>query len=280
MDHNFFIILSAIYALSFLALWFYWRYLSYSALRKCRWLLGLAVVLHWGYAGSWFLAKHISLPTNSWESQLVVSAVIGTFAWILSFKKTYIVLDLFLVPVACLGMVIFHFFGQNEISELETSPWLWTHILFAVVGEALFFVSAITSAIYLFVETRLRQRHTGSFLSRYPSLPDFDLFLGELLFSGFICMSLGLFMGLFIANAHWIDGWYFDPKVILAVLTWIVYAIFLILRWRMPSFRGRPSAVYSILGALAVVFLSLGMERVLPTRHLFNPFEIQEQQGP
>ncbi len=270
MIQNFLGILISVYLCAYLALWFYWKYLSYSALKACRWILGLSVVLHWGYAVSWFLAKHISLPSNSWESQLVVSGVIGLFSWILSMKKKYVVLGLFMIPVSLLGVLVFHFWGREEAVLIEISPWLWTHILLTVVGESLFFIGAIISPVYLFVEARLHRRAAGSFLGRYPSLPDFDAILGALVSAGFVCLTLGLFIGFLIARDQWVEHWYFDPKVLVAVLTWIVYALFLLLRYSLPSFRGRSSAWYSMVGALVVVFLSLGMDHFIPTRHIWD----------
>ncbi|MDB5039185.1 MAG: ccsB [Bacteriovoracaceae bacterium] len=241
----------------------YLKKLSYAYLRLGRWFLGLAVALHFGFLLAWFLHKKIYVPSNALESQLAVLALVGFLCWTISVRKTLVFLSALVAPLICIGLIFFQFMVGPNVGATLPNPWLWTHIVLAILGEAFFFFSALISVAYLLVEFQLRRRKATTFFSRVPSLVDFDRILGENLLAGFVLLTLGLILGVFFANEYWTVGWFSDPKVLFALLTWLIYALLLALRAISPVYRGRRSAALSVIGFLGILLLSLGM----PSEH-------------
>jgi ABC-type uncharacterized transport system permease subunit len=249
--------LSYLVALSFF--WLYLRKLSYSFLRYGRWFLGVGVALHWGFLISWFINAKIFVPSNSLESALSVLALAGLISWLLSTQKALIFIMTFTLPLICGGLLVFEFAAIVPQSVSLPNPWLWTHIVLAVLADTFFFFAALISLGYLIMEFQLKRRQAATFFSRLPSLAEFDVILGEALLAGFVLSTLGLLLGLLFAEKYWIGIWILDPKILFSFLVWVLYAALLFLRKLFPAYRGRKSALVALLGCFAILIVSLCM---------------------
>ena len=70
-------------------------------------------------------------------------------------------------------------------------------------------------------------------------------------------MTVGLLSGILWAEQDWVQGWQRDPKVIAALVTWVIYLTLIYLRLA-AGWRGRRAAVVSMIGFLSVLFTFLG----------------------
>ena len=71
-------------------------------------------------------------------------------------------------------------------------------------------------------------------------------------------MTVGLLAGVIWAEKEWVNGWHGDPKVISALVTWVIYLILIYLRVTM-GWRGRRAAFISMLGFISILFTFLGV---------------------
>src|SRR5690606_40417647 len=103
---------------------------------------------------------------------------------------------------------------------------------------------------------------------RLPSLEDLDVFNYKIIAVGFPLLTLGIILGAVWAATAWNRPWGFDPKETWSAITWLIYAIYLHVRY-MAGWGGRSSAIISIIGFLAVLFTYLGVNYLLPGLHSY-----------
>jgi ABC-type transport system involved in cytochrome c biogenesis permease subunit len=131
----------------------------------------------------------------------------------------------------------------------------------------MFFVTFISSIIYLLQERQLKSRKPSQLLFRLPSLGTLDKLFSKFLNSGFLLMTFGLLAGVIWAERDWVNGWYGDPKVVAALITWTIYLILVYLRVA-AGWRGRRAAYISILGFVSMLFTFLGVSN-FGGQHIF-----------
>jgi ABC-type uncharacterized transport system permease subunit len=251
------------YLLSTALLSLYLKRLEYSFLRVGRWILGVSIALHWGMIISGFVKSKIFLPANSLESLIIMLGVAGFLCGILSARKRFIGLVTFALPIISVGLALAGYFENKQSPISLPNPWLWTHIVLSILGDGLLFFASLISLVYVLVDFQLRHRVNVPLFSRQPSLADLDMALGESLLTGFVLLTLGLITGVFFAGKYWAGIWILDPKILFSLLVWVLYALVLGLRRYSAVYRGRRSALLSLVGFLAILFFSL----VIPSEH-------------
>jgi ABC-type uncharacterized transport system permease subunit len=163
-------------------------------------------------------------------------------------------LDWFVMPIVILLLVGAGIFGRTKPHEYVGSTWSWTHRLSAYGGALAFAVAGAVGAMYLIVSRRLRAKtavagpNLGS-LERLEHLTFVSVTLGFALF------TIGLITGL-VEMRHKETQ---PAKILLAFSVWLVYAIVLHSPIN-PSFRGRKTAVLSVIGFLLMVGTIVAVE--------------------
>src|SRR5262249_28171683 len=139
-------------------------------------------------------------------------------------------------------------------SSVMTRGWLFSHITLVFAGYAGLFLSFSASLLYLIQERSLKLKQAGGLLGRLPALEVIDEMGYRALLLGFPCMTIGLILGIVLAQAtyHKID--FLDPKIFLSVLTWAVYLLLVYTRWN-AGWRGRKAA-YLAAGAFVAAVVA------------------------
>lgn len=89
---------------------------------------------------------------------------------------------------------------------------------------------------------------------------------------GFLFLTYGILTGAVWANEAWTTYWGWDPKETWALLTWLFYFAFLVLRARegtAPWRRARLTVLFSAGGLLFVAFTYFGVSFLLPGLHSY-----------
>ncbi|HEY2728671.1 MAG TPA: cytochrome c biogenesis protein CcsA [Polyangia bacterium] len=119
----------------------------------------------------------------------------------------------------------------------------YTHILLATVGVAVFFIAAVLAVVYLFQDRQLRRKEFGRVTDRGTPLDTLDRLAAR-------CVSLGfpIFTVAIVTGAMWIarlgvlhGAAALRPEYLLAVVTWIAFAVLLVARLG-GGWRGRRAA--------------------------------------
>ena len=181
--------------------------------------------------------------------------ILGVFASILLSATMLIVLILPNAPI--------------EQTSILKGFWLYSHIILVFTGEAALALACGTGILYLLQEKGIKTKKPGFFFKRLPSLDLLDSVGYTCLTTGFALLTIGLITGFIYAKTIWGRFWGWDPKEIFSVGTWFIYAALLHLRLY-SGWRGRKSAIMTIIGFLIIIFTFLGVNILLGGHH--QPF--------
>lgn len=136
------------------------------------------------------------------------------------------------------------------------SSWMLFHILLAFLGEAFFTVAFVSSVLYLITKRESRRER-------------FDRITYISIAFGYVFFTLGaLIFGAIWAYQTWGRYWAWDPKETWAFVTWLVYSIYLHLRFVRKGSR-KASAVTSIIGYAVMIFTLFGVNWLHTTLHAY-----------
>ncbi len=181
--------------------------------------------------------------------------ILGVFASILLSATMLVVLILPDAPI--------------EKNSVLKGFWLYSHIILVFAGEAALALACGTGILYLLQEKGIKAKKPGFFFKRLPSVDLLDSVGYTCLTTGFVLLTIGLITGFIYAKAIWGRFWGWDPKEIFSVGTWLIYAALLHLRLY-SGWRGRKSAIMTIIGFLIIIFTFLGVNILLGGHH--QPF--------
>jgi len=149
------------------------------------------------------------------------------------------------------------------------SNWLHAHVITCFLSYASFALSCGVSIMYLM---KLRYQEKGEkesgFWALFPSLDALDDLVYKTIVVGFPLLAIGIVTGAAWANYAWGSYWSWDPKETWSLITWFVYAIFIHARF-VGEWRGKRTAILSIVGFIAVIFTYFGVNYVLSGLHSY-----------
>lgn len=221
--------------------------------------LGLGLFLHAAALGASAAAIH-RLPITDVRSALSFFAFLTTLAFFLVYLRYRIAsLGLFMLPLVFLLTLIAALHpGPSFESPSFRSGWLLVHILSILLGYVSFLLTFVAAVMYLIQERALKSKRPHAFYYRLPSLQVCDkLYYRSLLF-GLPLLSLGLVMGFVWASRNWKGPWEFDPKILAALVTWLIYLILFATRLG-GSWSGRRAAYLAIFGFAVMMVTFLGI---------------------
>ncbi|MFH2093063.1 MAG: cytochrome c biogenesis protein CcsA [Pseudomonadota bacterium] len=145
--------------------------------------------------------------------------------------------------------------------------WLYSHIILVFAGDAALALACGAGILYLLQEKGIKSKKPqGFFYKRLPSLDFLDSVGYTCLTTGFALLTIGLLTGFIYAKVVWGRFWSGDLKEVFSVGSWLVYAILLHFRFY-SGWRGRKSAIMTIVGFLVIVFTFLGVNMLLGGHH-------------
>lgn len=214
------------------------------------------------------------LPVATMGQTLLVSAwaLVAAFLilyWLFPIK----VLGALSAPLAALmvsGTIILPQ-EHGVVSPLLQSLWLTVHIILALLGNAALTLAFLGGIFYLVQERQLKGKRFGFFYRRLPSLEQLDALNYWCLTIGFPLLTAGIISGSLYAQHIMGSFWSWDPKEILTLLAWLIYAVLLHERLA-AGWRGRRAAILAICGFLVLVIAFVGSNLWLTGYHSFDSF--------
>lgn len=230
-----------------------WDKNSLRVAAKACWYFGVLVglgVLVWHSVdrGSWLPLE------DNFDTLIWLGLLLALFVLYVQRMRPLGGLDWFVMPIVILLLVSAAVFGRTRPHEYVGTAWNRTHYITAYGGALAFAVAGAVGTMYLIVSRRLRAKtavagpNLGS-LERLEHLTFVSVTLGFALF------TIGLITGL-VEMRHRETQ---PAKIWLGVSAWLVYAIVLHSPIN-PSFRGRKTAVLSVVGFLLMVGTVVAVE--------------------
>jgi cytochrome c-type biogenesis protein CcsB len=174
-----------------------------------------------------------------------------------------------LLAVVTVGIAIYLGITYNMINgstqlipALQDKPILTIHVSMAIFAYALFSVSFGAALIVL------AQNGEGQRFTWLPSAEAADELGYKAVIVGFPLLALTLILGAYWANYAWGHYWSWDPKETSALVTWLIYAVYLHARG-IRGWHGKRAAWLLTLGFAATLFTYYGVSFFVPSLHSY-----------
>lgn len=167
------------------------------------------------------------------------------------------------VPMAFL-VLSYAALQPREITELMPalrSAWFAFHIGSAVFSYSSFVLAGCAGLRYILLSKKpdadALQLHRMDYMSY------------RLIALGFLLLTVTILTGAIWAEQAWSAFWTWDPKEVWALITWIIYAVYLHLRLR-AKHSGVKMAWFAIIAVPVVLFTFAGVNTLMPGLHSYG----------
>jgi hypothetical protein len=155
------------------------------------------------------------------------------------------------------------------------SNWLMMHVSMMMVSYSTLIVGSLLSILYLFFiyfnssqknsinsnsasEGQIILDNNAFVLSKMSLLETVDIWSYRIIGLGFPFLTIGIISGAVWANEAWGSYWSWDPKETWALITWLVFAIYLHSRL-IKGWSGKESAILGSFGFFVIWICYLGV---------------------
>lgn len=217
---------------------------------------------------------HIPL-SNFYESLISLSWTTVIIYFFIEMRYRIKLLGVLVFPIVSIAMAYASLSPnvQDEITPLVPalhSNWLTYHVLTCFLAYSSFAVSFGASIVYLLKSKKMGKASTQAAKTEeiIPAFESLDEIIYKTIAIGFLLLTVGIITGSVWANYAWGSYWGWDPKETWSLITWFIYAAFLHARLT-RDWRGKKTAVISIIGFCCVLFTFLGVNYLLAGLHSY-----------
>jgi cytochrome c-type biogenesis protein CcsB len=142
------------------------------------------------------------------------------------------------------------------------SNWLMMHVSMMMISYATLILGSLLSILYLaffrLISTRLRLTSLDLEETTFSLLETVDIWSYRIIGLGFPFLTIGIISGAVWANEAWGSYWSWDPKETWALITWLIFAIYLHSRL-VNGWQGQKAAFLSSSGFFIIWICYLGV---------------------
>lgn len=148
--------------------------------------------------------------------------------------------------------------GAAEVPPSLKSYWLIIHIIFAKLAYGSVLVGTSMAFLYLLKDKKTKEKNLTPFLERTYSLEKLDYLSYRFIAMGFIFLAIVVISGAIWANNAWGRYWGWDPIETWALISWLIYGLYLHLRitWK---WAGRKAAWTAMVAVFILIFSLFGV---------------------
>jgi cytochrome c-type biogenesis protein CcsB len=216
----------------------------------------------------------VGIPDLGWLMVLVTVAVLAPLALyaIARIKKqegllewaNRIVFVSMLLQVFALASFAMRANNQAYTAIVFSEPGVYPTALAA----SPFILSGLISGIFVGLLYMMMYWRRTDLERMLPEASVLDRVTYKTIMIAFPLLTLMIAAGAYWANRTWGSYWSWDPKETWALITWLVYALYLHMRVT-KGMRGRVAAYFSIIGFAVVMFTFFGVTYLLPGLHAY-----------
>ena len=203
-------------------------------------------------------AREDGFPWATWAGSLnlFVWLVVGAYL-IWGCRRPYRLLGLGVMPLAAALLVVARAGGGTGVGARShySNLFLVLHVGFVLAAFAGFTLAAGLSALYLWQERRLKRRVSTILRRPAPSLATLD----RLALRVAVCSLPALTFGIVVGIVRLVDDHRaFSALVVATIVTWLVWAAYLVLRIGF-GWAGRRAAYLALAGFALVIIVRLAL---------------------
>lgn len=225
--------------------------ISLTKARSYRGVLGLLIVGFVTHASS-FLTRAIlcqRLPIASLFEYILLFSLVTMLIYLIYLREAIggagLVAVLAIVFALLVGSPYFYSPPSTSLLPALRSGWLYVHVSLTIVSQTFFAIGFVASLLYI-----LRHRSGGD-------VSKFDRIMYRSISIGFAFFTAGaLVAGSLWAKKAWGSYWSWDPKEVMSLVVWLVYAVYLHARL-VKGLAGVTSALISVLGFVLILLTAI-----------------------
>ncbi|GCB35274.1 cytochrome c biogenesis protein CcsA [Bacteroides faecalis] len=237
-------------------------------------LLVIAFLAHTtGVLLRWYISGHAPWA-NAYESMVCTSWMLVGCG--LLFARRFPILP---ALAGLLGGIMLFVAGLNHLNPEITplvpvlqSYWLMSHVAIIMIGYVFFALCALTGLFNLILMSLLS---TANQLRLRFRIRELTLLNEMAMILGLFFMTAGTFLGAIWANVSWGRYWGWDPKETWALISIVIYALVLHLRF-VPLLKGKTDWCFNLLSVvsiLSVLMTWFGVNYYLSGLHSYGKTE-------
>ena len=222
--------------------------------KVCGILIALLVIAFLAHTSGVLLRWYISgrAPwANAYESMICTSWMLVGGG--LLFARRFRILP---ALAGLLGGIMLFVAGLNHLNPEITplvpvlqSYWLMSHVAIIMIGYGFFALCALTGLFNLILMSLLSATNRVKLQFR---IREFTLLNEMAMILGLFFMTAGTFLGAIWANVSWGRYWGWDPKETWALISIVVYALVLHIRF-IPLLKGKTTWCFNLLSVVAIL---------------------------
>ena len=222
--------------------------------KVCGILIALLVIAFLAHTSGVLLRWYISgrAPwANAYESMICTSWMLVGGG--LLFARRFRILP---ALAGLLGGIMLFVAGLNHLNPEITplvpvlqSYWLMSHVAIIMIGYVFFALCALTGLFNLILMSLLSATNRVKLQFR---IREFTLLNEMAMILGLFFMTAGTFLGAIWANVSWGRYWGWDPKETWALISIVVYALVLHIRF-IPLLKGKTTWCFNLLSVVAIL---------------------------
>jgi len=270
------------FLVSLLTTFYYWiRIIVLSQFQNKNFLKGfygfifLNLLLTGDLIKRWIEAGHFPL-SNLYESLLFLSWAITLLCLIFEQMLESEILGVVIAPLVLCILTFTEFSLPLELQVTRPlvpalqSNWLFMHVSVMILSYASLLIGSVIALSYLVINKI--EHSLGLFQTdRQEILVFFDNLSYRSIGVGFCFLTLGILSGAVWANETWGTYWSWDPKETWALVTWLIFAIYLHTRL-VYGWEGIQSARIASFGFIIIWFCYLGVNLLGKGLHSYGFF--------
>ncbi len=198
--------------------------------------------------------SHGELPIRSLDQTLSFLCGSAILVYLIGYYRHRLEILNLVVPSLVLILMIIAILlpeGTLAVSEGLQNPLQQFHIVVAILGVSLLFLTFSTSLLYLILDQGLKAKRPLQFIYRLPSLEKCDRLNFQSLTFGFVLLTVGLLTGA-VSNAGFAESGFPWKREGLAILSWAIFGVILIARLA-RGWRGRKAAILTLIAFTGIL---------------------------
>ncbi len=246
-------------------------YLHWKDERLSRWMLrlmGAGLVLHLAAFGVrlesfWRIpGNRYFMPINSFFGALSYLALaVAVVFFVVEREHRLGMLGAFVLPWSTVSLGAALIAADPAIAGLVPalqSYWINIHPMVIMTSYAAFANAFGVGLALLVQERQIKSRKPTELCYRLPSIDELDVLNYRIIVAALPLLTVGIIMGGIWAYNAWGRFWGWDPKETWALITALIYAGYLHMRF-VSGLRGRKAVYVSMVGFASVVFTFYGV---------------------
>jgi cytochrome c-type biogenesis protein CcsB len=242
-----------------------------------RWTEQTAAVGSLAVVGTWvgwvllalsLITRAILVGRGPWGSmfEFAVAFAFGITSGYLYLQRRYPLRSLGFIPTGVASFLLLYAFSlllaqsvpgsttvatfEPLVPALDNAPLLTIHVAMAMISYGIFSVSFAAAVGYL-------MQGTSDRFAWLPTRKTLDEVAYRAVIIGFPIFATMIILGSYWASIAWGRYWGWDPKETSALVTWLIYAVYLHAR-NARGWAGRPAALILVVGFGAIMFTFFG----------------------